>query len=170
MDQLKQKFGEKSAAIRSELRALVKDKGNMEVDSVSLGQIYGGMRGVKSMIWETSSLDPIEGIKFRGYSIPALREKLPKINGSTESTMRIFMARIPTNKIKTSKTPIPVIPVRVSFTEGLFRKRVIKSKICPSMGKRTKGCITEPGSEKSLVITSHSPSNKNMCWSCPHSR
>ncbi|MCB0669257.1 MAG: citrate (Si)-synthase [Saprospiraceae bacterium] len=84
MDQLKQKFGEKSAAIRSELRALVKDKGNMEVDSVSLGQIYGGMRGVKSMIWETSSLDPIEGIKFRGYSIPALREKLPKINGSTE--------------------------------------------------------------------------------------
>lgn len=84
MDHLKHKFGEKSEAVRSALRNLVKEKGKVEVDTVHLEQIYGGMRGVKSMIWETSSLDPIEGIKFRGYSIPALREKLPRNNGSTE--------------------------------------------------------------------------------------
>jgi citrate synthase len=36
------------------------------------------------MIWETSNLDPQEGIKFRGYSIPQLRELLPKNNDSNE--------------------------------------------------------------------------------------
>ena len=30
------------------------------------------------MVWETSQLDPIEGIRFRGYSIPELKEVLPK--------------------------------------------------------------------------------------------
>ncbi|NND35350.1 MAG: citrate (Si)-synthase [Saprospiraceae bacterium] len=84
MDQLKQKFGEKSATLKSELRALIKSNGQELVDQVSVAQMFGGMRGVKSMIWETSNLDPIEGIKFRGYSIPDLREHLPKINGSTE--------------------------------------------------------------------------------------
>jgi len=36
------------------------------------------------MIWETSKLDPKEGIRFRGYSIPELREKLPKRAGDKE--------------------------------------------------------------------------------------
>lgn len=84
MDQLKSKFQEKSSELRSKLRALVKENASKIVDQVSLAQMYGGMRGVKSMIWETSSLDPIEGIKFRGYSIPQLKEKLPAVNGSTE--------------------------------------------------------------------------------------
>ncbi len=84
MDQLKSKFQEKSSELRSKLRALVKENASKIVDQVSLAQMYGGMRGVKSMIWETSSLDPIEGIKFRGYSIPQLKEKLPTVNGSTE--------------------------------------------------------------------------------------
>ena len=29
------------------------------------------------MVWETSLLDPEEGIRFRGHSIPELQEKLP---------------------------------------------------------------------------------------------
>ncbi len=84
MDKLKKTFGEKSASLRKELRSLIKSKGAVTVGDVSAAQIFGGMRGVKSMIWEPSSLDPEEGIKFRGYSIPQLREKLPKINASTE--------------------------------------------------------------------------------------
>lgn len=84
MDQLKEKFGEKSKIVRTQLRALIKEKGAEQVDKVSVEQLYGGMRGVKSMIWEPSSLDPVEGIKFRGFSIPSLRDNLPRINGSAE--------------------------------------------------------------------------------------
>ncbi len=84
MDKLKSKFHEKSAALRKELRGLVKEHGTLKVDEVKLGQVYGGMRGVKSMIWETSNLDPNEGIRFRGYTIPELREKLPKFQDGKE--------------------------------------------------------------------------------------
>ena len=83
MDPLKQKFFEKSSALRSELRSFIKEHGTHPVGEVLLGQIFGGMRGLKSMIWETSNLDPEKGIKFRGLSIPELQQKLPKVN-STE--------------------------------------------------------------------------------------
>lgn len=36
------------------------------------------MTGILGMLWETSLLDPEEGIRFRGLSIPELQEKLPK--------------------------------------------------------------------------------------------
>lgn len=42
------------------------------------------MRGIKGLVYETSLLDPEEGIRFRGYSIPQCRELLPKADGGEE--------------------------------------------------------------------------------------
>lgn len=84
MDLLKQKFQEKSSALQKEVKALLKEHGDKIVGEVSLSQVFGGMRGVKSMVWETSQLDATEGIRFRGYSIPQLRELLPKVPGGKE--------------------------------------------------------------------------------------
>ncbi|MEY4205073.1 MAG: hypothetical protein RL013_2777 [Bacteroidota bacterium] len=42
------------------------------------------MRDITCMIWEPSLLDSEEGIRFRGYSIPELREKLPHAPNSKE--------------------------------------------------------------------------------------
>ncbi len=81
MDPLKQKFFEKSQLLRTEIKSLLKEHGDKVVGEVTLRQVFGGMRGVKSMIWETSELDAVEGIRFRGYSIPELREALPKKGG-----------------------------------------------------------------------------------------
>lgn len=77
MDPLKEKFHEKSSALAKEMKAILKAHGSTKIDEVKLSQAYGGARGVKMMIWETSRLDPIEGIRFRGYSIPQLKELLP---------------------------------------------------------------------------------------------
>lgn len=77
MDLLKQKFYEKSSALAKELKAIRKEKGATVVGEVNLAQVIGGARGVKMMMWETSQLDPNEGIRFRGYTIPELRELLP---------------------------------------------------------------------------------------------
>ncbi|MFK8101771.1 MAG: citrate (Si)-synthase [Saprospiraceae bacterium] len=84
MDPLKQKFADKSQALRTEVKSLLKAHGGQKVDEVTLKQVFGGMRGVKSMIWETSQLDSIDGIRFRGHSIPELRDKLPKVPGGKE--------------------------------------------------------------------------------------
>lgn len=84
MDKLKQLFKDKSSAAVNEIKQLVKDHGTRVIDQVQIEQVYGGMRGIKSMIWETSSLDANAGIRFRGFSITELRELLPRINGATE--------------------------------------------------------------------------------------
>jgi len=84
MDPLKAKFKEKASALYSESKALLKEHGNKVVGEVTLTQVFGGMRGVKSMVWDPSQLDANEGIKFRGYNIPQLRELLPKAEGDKE--------------------------------------------------------------------------------------
>jgi len=84
MDPLKKKFAEKSNALKTKIKALLKEKGTTVVDQVTLKQVFGGMRGVKSMVWETSQLDANDGIRFRGYSIPELRDKLPRTTDGKE--------------------------------------------------------------------------------------
>lgn len=81
MKELKSLFQQKTHQVQNDLRNILKNHGDLEVDQVVVRQIIGGMRGIKSMFSETSLLDPMEGIKFRGHSIPQLREKLPKSNG-----------------------------------------------------------------------------------------
>jgi citrate synthase len=84
MDQLKKKFSEKALSLKKEIKPLLKEKGDTIIDNVKVAQVFGGMRGIKSMIWETSQLDPMEGIRFRGYTIPELRDLLPKAPGDKE--------------------------------------------------------------------------------------
>ena len=81
MEELKSIFQNKAKKIGNDLKDILKDHGDLQVDSVSLRQVIGGMRGIKCMFAETSHLDPNDGIKFRGYSIPELQKKLPKGNG-----------------------------------------------------------------------------------------
>ena len=41
-------------------------------------QAVGGMRDVNAMVYDCSLLDKIEGIRFRGRTIPDLVENIPK--------------------------------------------------------------------------------------------
>ena len=84
MSTLKDRFAAKALPLAKEFKAFVKANGSMVVDQVSLAQIAGGMRGVKSLVTETSQLSATEGIRFRGYSIPQLKELLPRAEGCTE--------------------------------------------------------------------------------------
>ena len=77
MEALKQKFAEKALSLYQDLRATSKANGTQKVDEVTLSQVLGGARGIKMMLWETSQLDPNKGIRFRGYSIPEIKESLP---------------------------------------------------------------------------------------------
>lgn len=68
----------------AEVKEFIKEHGNIVIGSYTIEQVYSGMKGMIGMVTETSKLDPDEGIRFRGYSIPELREKLPKAPGDTE--------------------------------------------------------------------------------------
>ncbi|GIX80162.1 probable citrate synthase 1, mitochondrial [Caerostris extrusa] len=58
--------------------------GSKVIGEITVDQIYGGMRGMKSLVTETSHLDPEEGIRFRDLTIPDCREQLPKGPGGEE--------------------------------------------------------------------------------------
>ncbi len=81
---LKDRFKAKADQMAAEIKDLLKEHGNREIGTVQLSQIYQGMRGITGLVSETSLLDAQEGIRFRGYSIPELREKLPKAPGGSE--------------------------------------------------------------------------------------
>src|SRR5438128_3540803 len=84
MGVIKDKFKEKADIMSAEMKEILKEHGNKKVGDVQLSQIYQGMRGMTGLVTETSLLDAQDGIRFRGYSIPELRDKLPKAEGGSE--------------------------------------------------------------------------------------
>lgn len=69
---------------QKEILEFRKKHGSAKIGEVTVDMAYGGMRGIKGMVWEPSVLDPEEGIRFRGYSIPECQKLLPKAQGGQE--------------------------------------------------------------------------------------
>jgi len=75
---IKERFRLKAEESNKEIKELLKENGNRKIGEVTLAQAYQGMRGITGLVTETSLLDSEEGIRFRGYTIPELQQKLPK--------------------------------------------------------------------------------------------
>ena len=82
MSKLKEKLASTIPGYRERVTRLVKEYGSVKVGEVNIQQMYGGMRGVKALTTDISYLDPMEGIRFRGYTIPECLEKLPRAKGA----------------------------------------------------------------------------------------
>ena len=99
----KERFKSKTETVATEIKELVKEHGNKKIGEVTLSQIYQGMRGITGLVTETSLLDAQEGIRFRGFSIPELQQKLPKAQGGTEPLPEglfhlMLLGELPTNE------------------------------------------------------------------------
>ncbi|GBP76101.1 Probable citrate synthase 2, mitochondrial [Eumeta japonica] len=81
---LKALLQEKIPKEQEKVREFRRKHGSTKVGEVTVNMLYGGMRGLKGLIWETSVLDPEEGIRFRGLSIPECRQRLPKAKRGEE--------------------------------------------------------------------------------------
>ena len=84
MGNMKEKFRTKAEAKAAEINSFLKESGSKKLEETTVSQIFQGMRGMTGFVYETSLLDPNEGIRFRGYNIPELKEKLPTIEGGDE--------------------------------------------------------------------------------------
>jgi citrate synthase len=78
---LHEKIAVQLPAWRERMKALAKDHADVVVDHVTVGQVVGGMRDVKALVTDISYVDPAEGIRFRGMSIPETLKALPKARG-----------------------------------------------------------------------------------------
>jgi citrate synthase len=79
---LHEKLSAQLPAWRERMKLLAKEHAEVVVDKVTVGQIVGGMRDIKSLVTDVSFVDPAEGIRFRGMSIPEVLKKLPKNRGN----------------------------------------------------------------------------------------
>lgn len=84
MQSLKETFAAKLPGEIEKIKRLRKQYGSRIVDEITLDQVYGGARGIKSLVWEGSVLDAEEGIRFRGKTIAECQRILPKAPGGSE--------------------------------------------------------------------------------------
>ncbi|XP_011781499.1 PREDICTED: citrate synthase, mitochondrial isoform X1 [Colobus angolensis palliatus] len=69
---------------QARIKTFRQQHGKTVVGQITVDMMYGGMRGMKGLVYETSVLDPDEGIRFRGFSIPECQKLLPKAKGGEE--------------------------------------------------------------------------------------
>jgi citrate synthase len=81
---LEKALGEKIDAHRPRTVKLLKEHGDVKVSDVTIKQAIGGARGVRCLVTDISYLDPNEGIRFRGKTIPETLEALPKVPGKEQ--------------------------------------------------------------------------------------
>jgi citrate synthase len=98
---LRQVVEAKIAEDRERLSKLKKPHGNTPVDQITVEQLINGMQGVKAILCQTSRLDPYQGIKFRGLTIPECQAKLPaKFREPLPESMfwLLLTGQVPTNE------------------------------------------------------------------------
>ncbi|MDY0267706.1 citrate (Si)-synthase [Trichloromonas sp.] len=101
MATLKEVLAQKIADHRPRTTKLVKEFGQVVIDQVTIDQCIGGARNIRSLVTDISYLDPQEGIRFRGKTIPETFEALPKAKGSKYPTVESFWYFLLTGDVPT---------------------------------------------------------------------
>ncbi|KAH9043163.1 citrate synthase-like protein [Lactarius pseudohatsudake] len=98
---LKETLQEVIPAKQEQLKSLKAKHSQTVIGDVKVENIIGGMRGLKSMLWEASVLDPNEGIRFHGLSIPDCQRQLPAAPGGKEIIAESMLWLLLTGKVPT---------------------------------------------------------------------
>jgi citrate synthase len=92
---------------------------------VTVEQVFGGMRGIKAMLWEPSVLDSEEGIRFWGKTIPECQEVLPTAPGGKEMLPEAMFWYLLTGKV----------PTQAETTQ--FQNELVARSVLPSHIEKT---------------------------------
>ena len=75
---LQEALSKKIPAWQEDLKKILDENGTKVISEVTIAQAAKGMRGVKSMICDTSAVSADEGLIIRGYPILQIKDKLPE--------------------------------------------------------------------------------------------
>lgn len=78
MATLKDVLAGKLPQYRDEVKALIKGHGDKVISEVTVTQAYGGMRGVKAQICDTSTVSPETGLIIRGIPLAKVTDRCPE--------------------------------------------------------------------------------------------
>jgi citrate synthase len=109
MATLKETLAKKIQEHRPRTTRLVKEFGDTKVGDVTIAQAIGGARGIKCLVTDISYLDPMEGIRFRGKTIPETFAALPKVPGSDYPFVEGFWYMLLTGDVPTMEQTLEVV-------------------------------------------------------------
>ena len=98
---MKETLKQKIEEFRPRTTRLIKEFGKVIIDQVTIDQCIGGARDIRSLVTDISYLDPQEGIRFRGKTIPETFAALPKAPGSNYPTVESFWYFLLTGDVPT---------------------------------------------------------------------
>ena len=78
MANLKDKLAEIIPGLREELKSISKEHGNKVISQVTVEQAFGGMRGIRSLVCDTSSVEADKGLIIRGIPVLELTDIIPE--------------------------------------------------------------------------------------------
>ncbi|CAM6032358.1 unnamed protein product [Sphagnum compactum] len=88
---------------RERLKEIKKNYGKVSLGDTTVDMAIGGMRGINGLLWEASLLDPDEGIRFRGFSLPECQAKLPAAKEGGEPLPEGFLWLLLTGEVPTKE-------------------------------------------------------------------
>ena len=106
---LKRMLKQKIEASRPRTQRLNKEFADVVIDRVTIGQVLGGARDVKCLVTDISYLDPQEGIRFRGKTIPETFAALPRAPGVEQPFVEGFLFFLLTGEIPTLDQTLEVV-------------------------------------------------------------
>jgi citrate synthase len=109
MSKLKDVLFKKIEEHRPRTTRLLKEHGDVKVSEVTIAQAIGGARGVRCLVTDISYLDPMEGIRFRGKTIPETFAALPKPPGSDYPYVEGFWYYLLTGEVPTKDDALDLV-------------------------------------------------------------
>jgi len=109
MGKLKETLFKAIKESRPRTQKLLKEYSDVKVGEVNLSQVIGGARGVRCLVTDISYLDPMEGIRFRGKTIPETFAALPKYAGREYPSVESFYWFLLTGQVPTAQEANDVI-------------------------------------------------------------
>jgi citrate synthase len=109
MPTLKERLYDKIVPHRARTAELLKHHRDVVIDTVTIGQCIGGARDVKCLVTDISSLDPQEGIRFRGKTIGETFAELPHVPGCEYPYVEGFWYYLLTGDIPTMTETLSVV-------------------------------------------------------------
>ncbi len=109
MSKLKEALSKKIQEHRPRTQKLLKDHGAVKIGEVTIAQAIGGARGVRCLVTDISYLDPFEGIRFRGKTIPETFAALPKVPGCDYPFVEGFWWFLVTGEVPTMEQTLDVV-------------------------------------------------------------
>src|SRR5574339_74832 len=162
-DTLKQKIEE----FRPRTTKLVKEFGKVVIDQVTIDQAIGGARDIRSLVTDISYLDPQEGIRFRGMTIPETFAALPKAPGSNYPTVESFWYFLLTGDVPTDAQVAEVVAefkVRQVVPQYVFDAIRALPRDSHPMVMLSIGILVMQKDSKFAGFYNSGKFNKNVAW------